>query len=688
MLDRHTPARRHRWRRTLLLLTTAVAGACSGGGDDGSPTEPGGISVSASPTAATVTAGGTATFTVTVGRTGSFTGPVNLTVEGLPSGVTATVNPASVAAGATSATVTLNAAASAVAGPSALTVRATGTGVTAQSATVGLTVQAAQPVGAFTLALAPATLSVAAGGSATSTVTITRTGGFAGPVNLAVTGAPAGVTATVNPTSVAGNTATVTVSVAAGTAATAGTLTVTASGTGVSNATATIGLTTTPAPTGSGDVIYRFCNADTPIWLAVQNGSGAWTRVTGSGGTFAFNITGATGGVAYVQQNGTEFSTSIDYGTKAELVATGVATCPTATAGKTVNGSVAGLGTQDQAFISLGDAATAVSGMSSTFQLTGVADAPRDLVAARMSVTITATGFASALTKVIIRRNQNPANNATLPVLDFNGPEAINPATGTLAIGNLGTDQSLLANLFVTGNGTGTTALLYVDIGGGAASRTYYGVPAANQTSGDLHLLLATALSGDWMNDPVAGATGRTAGVFFSGMGNQSVTLGPVLATPTVSVVSSSPFVRLRTVLPRQTEYNQSFNGQYDQEGSAPRSVVINASAAYQASGNWDFTIPDFAGASYDPNWGLRPGVSVLWVAGASGASIPATATPTAGTTVFSATKAGTLNVPSSNALPIAGSTSNRATARPAGRATVRVPVPVERVIRATRMRF
>ena len=45
---------------------------------------------------------------------------------------------------------------------------------------------------------------------------------------------------------------------------------------------------------------WTFCSAaTTPIWLAVQDGAGAWTRVMPTGTTFKFDI-GSRGGVAYV----------------------------------------------------------------------------------------------------------------------------------------------------------------------------------------------------------------------------------------------------------------------------------------------------------------------------------------------------------------------------------------------------
>lgn len=77
-------------------------------------------------TGASLTQGGSGTSTVTITRTGSFTGAVNLSVSGLPSGVTGTFNPASVTGN--SSTLTLTATTGAATGAFTATVTGTATG--------------------------------------------------------------------------------------------------------------------------------------------------------------------------------------------------------------------------------------------------------------------------------------------------------------------------------------------------------------------------------------------------------------------------------------------------------------------------------------------------------------------------------------------------------------------------------
>jgi hypothetical protein len=742
MLNRFTHVSRA-VRSAMLALLAATLSSCGSASTDG-VVDPGSISISLGSAAGTLTAGGSTTVTVTVGRSGAFTGAVDLSVEGLPTGVTATLTPSQLAAGVTSSTVTLNAATTAAAGAATLTVRAKGTGLSDKTATFALTLQAAQSTGAFTLSLAPTSLSVAAGANGTSTITIARTGSFTGAVSLAVSGAPAGVTATLSSASVTGTSATLTVAVAAGTAASTGTITVTGSGTGVanqtaslsvtttvvatgsfaltlapatlsvaagtsgtstitiartapfagavdlvvsgapagvtatlssasvtgntatltvpaaasaaaststvtvtgsaagvSNATGTLALTTTLAPGGgTGNIIFRFCETPFPTWLAVQDGSGAWTRVTGTNNTFSFDLTSATGGVAYAVVSGATVTTNVYYGTKAEITARGVSTCPTAV-GKTITGSTAGLSGTDQGFITFGNRSTTViPAGGTTFTLNGVADGARDLIAARTTLAFSGTSVSASLAKIILRRGLNPATGSSLPVLDF-GSEGFAPGTATATLNNLGSDQSLMTVLYATPTANG---ILYTDVSTGGASRTFSGVPTASQAAGEFHYVQASAFAPGAFTDPVLATTSRSAGIYFGALANQTLTLGPALSTPTVTTAATAPYARLRSVLARQAEYNQFFYVTFQQAGSTPRNAVIEATASYLGAGAFDVTFPDFTSAGYDPTWGLKTGVSTTWVENASGWSLgTGVVTPTAGTTVFNAQKGGTI---------------------------------------------
>ena len=115
-----------------------------------------------------------------------FAGSVNLTVSGLPSGVTAFISPNPVTG---IAKLTLTAASTAAAGTSTLKV----TGVSGtQTATTTIPLAVLQPT--FTLT-GPGTVTLGAGVSVTSTVSVNPKYGFSGSAVLGVSGLPSGVTA-------------------------------------------------------------------------------------------------------------------------------------------------------------------------------------------------------------------------------------------------------------------------------------------------------------------------------------------------------------------------------------------------------------------------------------------------------------------------------------------------------------
>ncbi|MBB5062877.1 FG-GAP-like repeat-containing protein [Granulicella mallensis] len=120
-----------------------------------------------------------------------FTGNVNLSVSGLPSGVTASFSPSSTNF---SSTLTLNVAASAPVGTSTVTV--TGT---SGSQTVTSTFQLSVNAPTFTISTSIGSLSLNEGASGTGNVYVYPQYGFTDNVNLAVSGLPSGVTATFSP---------------------------------------------------------------------------------------------------------------------------------------------------------------------------------------------------------------------------------------------------------------------------------------------------------------------------------------------------------------------------------------------------------------------------------------------------------------------------------------------------------
>jgi alpha-tubulin suppressor-like RCC1 family protein len=169
--------------------------------------------------------------TVNVTRV-NYVGPVTLTVEGLPNGVTASFSSNPVSGASTPMTLIATAGA-AVAGPVMVTIRGTGPSTPANltaTTTFQLTVTAAP---SFTLAVtpSPATVAVPVGTQDNSkTITITRTN-FTGAITLSAEGLPNDVTPTFAVNPVVGESTVLTLTAAA-TAVVAGPITVTIRGTG------------------------------------------------------------------------------------------------------------------------------------------------------------------------------------------------------------------------------------------------------------------------------------------------------------------------------------------------------------------------------------------------------------------------------------------------------------------------
>ena len=244
------------------------------------------------PANVTVVQGATAPSTITITRTGGFAASVAFSASGLPTGVTAAFNPAATSGNTTVVTFTaaLNAT---VGGPTTITITGVGGGLT-RTTTINLTVAAAPD---FTLAAAPASVSVEVGGSASSTVQITRLNGFVASVAFSAGGLPAGVTAAFNPASTAGNSTVVTFT--ASNTALPATASVTVTGTG-GGLTRTTTIQVTVVPVGG-----NFALSASPQAVALAQGQTAHSfivieRFDGFASSVAFSASGLPAGVTAV----------------------------------------------------------------------------------------------------------------------------------------------------------------------------------------------------------------------------------------------------------------------------------------------------------------------------------------------------------------------------------------------------
>jgi uncharacterized membrane protein len=205
------------------------------------------FSLTVVPASLSLTAGSAGkSVSVSANALNGFTGNVNLSVSGLPSGVTASPSMLTLAPGAAQS-LTLTAGTTAKAGTATITLTGTSGGLT-HAASVAVTISAAAPAPDFSVTIAPTNLSLTAGSAGKSvSVTANALNGFTGSVSVSLTGLPAGVIP--NPSSL-----TLTPGIAqnliltAGTSAKAGTATISLTGTSRSlTHTATIALTVSAA---------------------------------------------------------------------------------------------------------------------------------------------------------------------------------------------------------------------------------------------------------------------------------------------------------------------------------------------------------------------------------------------------------------------------------------------------------
>ncbi|HEY2001261.1 MAG TPA: hypothetical protein VGG80_03025, partial [Acidobacteriaceae bacterium] len=230
-----------------LFVVALIAGCGSTTSGSSGSTTSGTFTLGAN-AAVTITQGQTSTITVTPSSANDFTGPVQVSVSGLPSGVTVSPATATLTMGS-STTFTLTAAADA--GLGTTTVKVYGSsGILSTSTPVALTVVATTPIstGDFTLTAAPSTLALTQGTSGQVTLSSTATGGFTGTIAVAVNGLPTGVTASPTTISVTPNTPVVVTLTAASNAPVTGPVAVNFVGTsGTLSHTATIQLSVVAA---------------------------------------------------------------------------------------------------------------------------------------------------------------------------------------------------------------------------------------------------------------------------------------------------------------------------------------------------------------------------------------------------------------------------------------------------------
>jgi len=368
----------------------------------------------------------------------------------------------------------------------------------------------------------------------------------------------------------------------------------------------------TAVPLTGSAVTWTFCPPaeQQPAWLAVQNESGAWTRVApevlGSDQRFTFLI-GTRGGVAWVTRGSSaaapEPRLTVIYGTTAELRTLGATQCNYMPSGgsRELTGTVAGLGTTDQAVVTLGAASTSVFAPSSaSWSLRGVPVGAQTLVASRLN------GSTLAPDRLIVRRDVQIPATGPAPVLDFAGREAVVPATGKMTVANGGGDL-LTVTTALQGQLLGAGVFAVTSSTGGTNVLNYAGLPDSLLAPGELHELTAVAQTSD-------GTGARVATVYARGIGDRALTLGAGLPAATVTM---GPGVPLRASVGAVADYPTLMLLLAQQPMTqGTRTIVLSTSAAYAgtAPATWTATFPDLTGVTgFDASWAPASGARLDW---------------------------------------------------------------------------
>ncbi len=345
---------------------------------------------------------------------------------------------------------------------------------------------------------------------------------------------------------------------------------------------------------------FSFCPGDAPVWLAVQDGDAAWTRVDPQrAGLYQARFTAARGGVAYVSSAGHSFT--VNYGDLAEL-----ASISCASGDKILNGNVAGLASAEGSNIHYGSTLVSVTAQAPRFQFRNIPDGQQDLFATRFTWT---GGGGQLANRLVIRRAQTLTSGSRIPPIDFASSESFASAFATASV--TGADGAAAATLESTWEGRGSTALLMYSPTPGPL--VYPAVPQDRLGPGEFSSLQAVTFD-------QLGVRSSTS--YFRAPTDRVVTMGPMLNTPVVTWTGSPSSLRPRTQLASQPQYARTASVAYYQ---ATSKVSVSTTSGYLGGTppTWDIEVPDLSSVDgWNDAWGLGAGPVNSWRVAAGGGSL------------------------------------------------------------------
>jgi hypothetical protein len=364
-----------------------------------------------------------------------------------------------------------------------------------------------------------------------------------------------------------------------------------------------------PPPTGT-PVEVSFCNGAEPQWVAFQDGDGHWTRaqveVTGQIAKFSHNFTANRGAIATERQlAGALTFLSVQYGTLDELSIAGdprTDLCGVP-AVNTLLGTVSGIDSNEVVVVSDGRSTRVATDLDAgnIFTLRFVPPGPQELLATRL----TDTGDKLILAGYILRHDLELPDGATIPVLDFNSAEVIQPVSRVLTLAGFGPDGAFSGVGLRTAHSDNVFTYGMPEVV--APARAYYAVPEDKLAPGDLQFLSATTSLTNTSN------VVRSIAAYFRAPTARTLTFPAIPHPPEVSVVSTAPTMRIRARFDAQADYDRA-TGVHFQQGQ--NVVALSMTAAYAAlnPAGYDLIVPELTGvAGFDARWGLQAGIVTFW---------------------------------------------------------------------------
>jgi hypothetical protein len=343
--------------------------------------------------------------------------------------------------------------------------------------------------------------------------------------------------------------------------------------------------------------------------------------------TFHLELRSNRGAIATERTRSRLTALSVQYGAPEELATVGdtsAAHCGSA-ASLTLLGTVTGLAADEFAMIHASfNALDLVAPPGMDFSLTSLPAGAHDVLATR----ITRVPGGDVVTRLILRRDVDLPDGATLPAIDFNAPEAFAPVLASVTVAGMAPAGASVNTSLRTANlqsvwSFGTSAT------NAPATRGYFAIPESRLQSGDLQILTAQA-------NPTTEPQFRTAMLYFRAPVDQTITLGAPISAPDLSVVSTAPALRLRARFPMQSDYDRQTAISFQQGDNTIVGVAMTATYAALHATGYDLSIPDLSPIpGFDTAWALRPSTPVFYVMYRIGGTLGlgANAVPTDGAT-------------------------------------------------------